>query len=125
MVEQKQRHGCLTTWLILMIIAGSLTALMSLLGSQAIKQTFPAAPDWYAFPVMTIFSIFNLVCVIALFKWKKWGFWGLLVSYLVNIFMNLSIGLAIRESLYGLGGIVFLYAVLHIGKEKRGWTQLE
>ncbi len=28
MATQKQRHGCLTTWLILMIIANSMTTLM-------------------------------------------------------------------------------------------------
>ena len=107
-----------------MIIANSATALMYLLGSQAIKQAFPAAPDW-AFPVLAVFSIFNLVCAIALFKWKKWGFWGLLVSSIVVLIVNLSIGLGIGQSLFGLVGIVLLYAVLHIGKEKKGWSQLE
>ena len=121
MSEQKQRHGCLTAWLVLMIIANSATALRYLLGSQAIKQAFPAAPGW-AFPVLAVIGIFNLVCAIALFKWKKWGFWGFLVFSIVALNVNLSIGLGIGPSLFGLLGIVLLYAVLHIGKEKKGYA---
>ena len=124
MMGKKQRHGCLTAWLTLMIIGNSAGALTNILGSQAIKQAFTAAPGW-AIPVLTVLSIFNLVCAIALFKWKKWGFWGFLVSSIVAFLVNLSIGLGIGQSLFGLVGIVLLYAVLHIGKEKKGWSQLE
>jgi hypothetical protein len=124
MVKQKQRHGCLSSSLILMIIANSATALIYLLWSDTIKQAYPAAPGW-AFPVLVVFCIFNLVCVIALFKWKKWGFWGFLVSSIVALIVNLSIGLGFGQSLLGLMGIVLLYAVLQIGKEKKGWSQME
>ena len=124
MIDQKQRHGCLTAWLVLIIIANSATSLIYLLRGQAIKQALPQAPGW-TFPVLAVFSVFNLVCAIALFKWKKWGFWGFLVSGMVAFIINLTIGLGIGQSLFGLLGIVLLYAVLHIGKEKKGWSQLE
>ncbi len=125
MADQKQRHGCLTAWLILMIVANSATALMYLLGSQAIKQTYPDAPGW-AFPVLIVFAIFNLVCAIALFKWKKWGFWGFCVSSIVALVVNLSIGLGIGTSAGGLIGVALLYGILHIGKENnKGWPQLD
>ena len=123
MVEQKQRHGCLTAWLVLMIMGNSAAALIYLLARQTIKQAFPASPGWL-FPVLAVFSIFNLVCAIALFKWKSWGFWGFLLSSIVAFIVNLSTGLGIGQSLLGLLGIVLLYAVLHIGKEEKGWSQL-
>ena len=44
--ELKRRHGCLTTWLILVIVANSLTALLYLFGSGAIREQFPDAPGW-------------------------------------------------------------------------------
>jgi len=123
MSEQKQRHGCLTTLLVLMIIGNSATALMYLFGGSVITQNLPGIPSW-ALVVMCIFAIFNLVCAIALFKWKKWGFWGFIASSIFAFFVNLSIGLGIGQSLLGLVGIAVLFGVLHIGKENKGWPQL-
>lgn len=124
MAEGKSRHGCLTAWLVLMIIANSASALMYLLGSDAIRQALPNAPGW-AFPVLIVFSLFNLVCAIALFQWKKWGFWGFCVSSVVALVVNLSIGLGIGPAVGGLIGVALLYGVLQIGKENKGWPQLD
>ena len=124
MSAQKQRHGCLTASLVLMIIANSATALIYLFGSSAIKQALPGMSSW-ALVVMEIFSTFNLICAIALFKWKKWGFWGFTVSGVVAFFVNLSVGIGIGHALIGIVGIALLYGVLHIGKENKGWPQLD
>jgi hypothetical protein len=124
MADVKSRHGCLTAWLVLMIIANSATALMYLLGSGAIRQTLPNMPGW-AFPVLIVMSLFNLVCAIALFQWKKWGFWGFCASSIVALVVNLSVGLGIVSALSGLLGLLLLYGVLHIGKENKGWPQLD
>ena len=124
MAEQKQRHGCLTAVLVLMIIANSATAFMYLFGGSTIKQNLPGIPSW-ALVVLGIFAVFNLVCAIALFRWKKWGFWGFIASSIVALFVNLSIGLGISQSLLGLVGIALIFGVLHIGKENKGWPQLD
>jgi hypothetical protein len=124
MADAKSRHGCLTTWLVLVIVANSATALMYLLASEGIRRTLPNAPGW-AFPVLIVFSLFNLVCAIALFQWKKWGFWGFCASSVVALVVNLSVGLGVGLALGGLVGVLLLYGVLHIGKEKKGWAQLE
>ena len=124
MGDAKSRHGCLTAWLVLMIIANSATALTYLLGRGAIQGQLPDTPGW-AFPVLTVFSFFNLACAIALFKWKKWGFWGFCASSVVALIVNLSIGLGIGTTLGGLVGVALLYGVLQIGKENKGWSQLE
>lgn len=124
MSEGKQRHGCLTAWLVLMIIANAGTAFMYLLGSAAIKQNFPSAPGW-AFPVLAVMGIANVVCAVALFQWKKWGFFGLLATSIVIFVINLMVGLNIVQAILGLTGFAILYGVLHIGKERKGWTQLD
>ena len=124
MTEAKNRHGCLTAWLVLMIIANSATALAYLVGRDEIQKTLPNAPGW-AFPVLIIFALFNLVCAIALFKWQKWGFWGFCVSAVVALFVNFSIGLGVGSSLGGLVGVALLYGVLQIGKDNKGWPQLD
>jgi hypothetical protein len=124
MSEQKNRHGCLTAFLIFIIIMNSLTALIYLIGSSFIKQTMPNVPSW-AIIVMGIMCILNLVCFIALFMWKKWGFWGSCITAIIAFILNLSMGIGIGQSLLGLIGLAILYGVLHIGKENKGWTQLE
>ncbi|MCK5707535.1 MAG: hypothetical protein KAI43_07755 [Candidatus Aureabacteria bacterium] len=124
MSEQKQRHGCLTALLVLMILANSATVLMYTLGADAIKKSLPGLPSW-ALIVMSVFAVFNLVCAVALFKWKKWGFWGFIVSSIVALGVNISIGMGVGSSLFGLVGIAILYGVLHIGKENKGWPLLD
>jgi hypothetical protein len=120
----KNRHGCLTAYLIVMIIANSLTGLLYVFGADAIKQRLPNMPNW-AFPVLIAMAIINLVCAVALFRWKKWGFWGFALSSLVVFAVNLAIGLSITSAILGLFGVAVLFGVLHIGKENKGWTQLD
>ena len=124
MGEGKQRHGCLTAWLILMIIANSITAVVYLFGSGAIRQQFSSAPGW-AFPVLAFLGIANVVCSIALFQWKKWGFFVFIVTTAAAFVVNLMVGVKLVLVLLGLVGLGVLYGVLQIGKEKKGWTQLE
>jgi len=120
----KQRHGCLTAYLVFMIIANSASALIYLVGSEGIRRNLPNMPEW-AFPVLIVGGIFNLSCAIALFRWKKWGFWGFVASAVTVSFVNLYIGLAPSSALGGLVGVAFLYGVLRIGKEREGWSQLD
>lgn len=124
MPAQKQRHGCLTAFLIVMIVLNSITALAYLVGSQAIQQALPGIPAW-ALIVLGVVAVFNLVCAIALFNWKKWGFWGFIISSIVTLVINLNIGLGVAQSLSGLIGVAVLYGVLQIGKENKGWPQLD
>lgn len=124
MSEVKQRHGCLTTWLVLMIVINSVTALMYLFGSEMIGKSLPSAPGWM-FPVLAVASLFNVACAVALFKWKKWGFYGFVVTSVVALVVNLMLGIGPLQSVLGLVGLAILYGVLQIGGEKKGWSQLE
>jgi len=120
----KERHGCLTAYLVFAIIANSATVLLYLFGAEAIKRSTPNMPDW-AFPVLIVLLMFNLACTIALLRWKKWGFWGLVASTAVTLGVNLTIGLGLSSAMIGVLGVIFLYGVLHIGKENKGWPQLD
>jgi len=115
MPRKKQRHGCLTAYLIFAIIVNSAVALWYLFGGLV---------EYSIGAILITLTIFNIVCVIALLKWKKWGFWGVVGLTIVGLFLNLYIGLG-PESFSGLIGIGVLYWVLHIGKENKGWPQLD
>ena len=107
-----------------MIIANSATALMYLVGAEDIRRKIPEIPQW-SFPVLIVGAILNLVFAIALLRWKKWGFWGFVATAMVLFFVNLSLGFALGPALVGLLGVAILYGVLHIGKERQGWSQLD
>jgi len=120
----KQRHGCLTAFLVLLAIANSLTAVLYLFWGDWINRSLPSTPGW-AFLVLAVFAIVNLICAIALLRWKKWGFFGFIGSSVGTFFVNLVIGINILQALFGFAGIGILYWVLQMGKAKKGWTQLE
>lgn len=120
----KDRHGCLTTYLVFMIIVNSGLSLLYLLGSEWLRKNGPNLPDW-AFWVLAVAGLFNVLCAVALLKWKRWGFWGFIASAIVASVVNISIGLGVSSIFAGAFAVAVLYGVLQIGKENKGWPQLE
>ena len=128
MTETKDRHGCLTVWLVLMLIANAVTALsyagLILLRPGAAHAAQPHAPTWARFVLMAG-CIANIVFAVALFRWKRWGFLGFVVTAILALTINLSIGIKPAFVMTGASGIIILYGVLQIGGNKKGWAQLE
>jgi len=139
MSKSPKRHGCLTTYLVFLVICAILGMLINLFGIPEVilkyflnrpqwptyfyAETYPNRAEW-AIPVSFIMQIFSLICVIQIFHWRKWGFWGLCALYLANFILYLKYD--VRPPLIGpILAIVVLYGVLHIGKENKGWTQLK
>ena len=128
----KERHGCFLAWLILMLIANSLTVLIYsiflvanfmgiiLLSQLPIKVTLLHI-------VMLIFATgANVIFTIALFKWKKWGFWGFAAMGVIAFAINLNIGIGLIQCFLGLAGIAVLYGVMQIEKNRvSAWQNLE
>lgn len=119
----KSRHGCLTTLLVVMLLGNSASALLYIFARDLILQTMPSTSNGVLY-ILAIMSMFNLACVIGLFTLKKWAFWGFTLSSLVALGINLYLGLG-AQSLTGLIGVALLYGTLHIGKENKGWPQLD
>ncbi len=124
MADGKNRHGCLTTFLVVGIIANTFTVLFYTLGSAMVRAASPNLPGW-APPVLAVMGICNIAFFAAIFRWKKWGFYGFLASAAITFAINLSVGLNIVTSVLGLSGIAILYWVLQMGGENNGWRQLE
>ena len=121
----KSRHGCLTAFLIFMMVVNAATAAFYLFAGDQVRQAIPNAPPWMIYALVVI-SLFNLACAVALFTWKKWGFWGFAASSVVSLGLNLMLGLGVAQSLLGLLGIAILFGVLQIGDGRtKGWPQLE
>lgn len=124
-MEAKQRHGCVTAWLILMIIANSFTAITYLFASDMITRALPGDASQGLIILLGIVGVANVMFSILLFQWNKWGFWGFCITSVIALFINLSMGLGIGQSVMGLIGIGILYGVFQIKKnDVSAWDNL-
>jgi hypothetical protein len=122
----KQRHGCVTAWLIVMIIINSLFAIIYLFASDMITKYLPGNVSTRMIILLGIIGIGNVVFSVLLIQWKKIGFWGFIITSVAALIINLSIGLGIGQSVFGLVGIAVLYGVLQIKKDNiPAWDNLE
>jgi hypothetical protein len=121
----KQRHGCVTAWLILMIVLNSLTAIVYFFASDLITQNLPGEVSTSMIILLGVVGVANVVFSILLFQWEKLGFWGFIGTSLAALIINLSIGLSVIQSIFGLTGLAILYGVLQIKKDdKTAWENL-
>lgn len=124
--EPKQRHGCVTAWLIFMIIGNSISSLTYLFGGNLIAQSFSGGISSFMVALLFFLGLGNVLFAVMLLKWKKLGFWGFIFTSICAVIINLNLGLGIQQSLFGLMGIVILYAVLQIKKDDvAAWENLE
>jgi hypothetical protein len=115
----KQRHGCLTTWLVLVIIINGGLALMYMFADDLLRHS-----SFSERMLSSVISALGVLFAILVFKWKRIGFWGIAVAVAAGIVMNLSMGAGIR-SFTGILGIMILYAALQKKKDGiSGWDNL-
>ena len=146
--REKERHWCLTVFLIVILF----TSLLKLYAYdyRVIFYSFSRDTQFS----LACLSLVNIISAIGIFRWKKWGFWLFAVSACLHILINcyywdlfydglytlmFAVSLDFRgvitwfecifgwlySSIGGFIGIVSLYKLLHIGGDKKGWTQLE
>ncbi len=124
----KQRHGCVTAWLIFIIIASSIAALgyvAFIVNGDLIAAQGLSLPNELLAPLILI-SLLNVLFAIMLLRWKKWAFWGFGVTALITLGINIAIGISISNSVLGLLGVVLLYGVLQIKQDGIStWEHLE
>lgn len=84
----KERGGCLSVWLALLIIVNPLLGFYYLGNARALSSLLHL-PSW-VLPVLAIFSVINTVCVIGIWLWKKWGVFGFLGASIILFFINLG-----------------------------------
>ena len=121
----KERHGCVTTYLILMIIANSFAALLYLLASERIAQNLPGDASTITIILLGLIGVANVIFSVMLLQWKKIGFWGFVVSSILALIINISLKIGMG-SLIGLLGLIILYAVLQISRNNvSAWDNME
>lgn len=107
-----ERSGCLTAFLILMMIGNGLAVLMYLMMGEKIARA--AHIPSYAVIIMILFGIVNIICAFMIYNWKKAGVYGIIASGSLTLIINLAIGLG-PSSFGGLVGIIILLALVSPG----------
>ena len=125
-MESKQRHGCLTAWLVLSIVLNSLGAMVYLFAGDMITKNLPKSISYPMSISLALLGIANVIFSVLLLQWKKLGFWGFTVTSILTFIVNINIGLGVGQSLFGLVGIAILYGVLQIKKgNATAWDNLQ
>ncbi len=118
----KQRHGCLTAFLIAMILANtyiSISYVLSLFSSGNSGN-----PRAWALLVFIVIGLCSILSAVLLLRWRKIGFWTYCGLGALSIILNLALGGGV-VSFVPLISIAILFGVLQIGKANKGWPQLE
>jgi hypothetical protein len=119
-----RRHGCLTAYLVFMLIVNTLTSLAYFSMGNKLLNYYPSAPSGTAY-VFAVGSLINVGIVLFLFWWNKWAFYAFCVMAVLIFGVNLYIGISPVGALFGLIGPVILYGVFQIGGERKGWNYLK
>lgn len=125
----KERHGCVTTWLVFALIANGLVALIYFavsIGSVSLPSEYELAVSSPILIGLGILGIIKVISLVMIWQWQKMGFYGLVATSILAV----ALGLAIDGDASGIGsgfiGIAIFYAILQ-AKENgvSAWDNLE
>ena len=119
---QKQRNGCLTIWLWLIIIFNVLGVVLSAMGTTITENL--NLPGWYL-PVAIVSTIAVVIFAIALLRWKAWGFWGLVAMQGASALVNIGVDHDYFSIISAVIGVAVLVFLLNIGGNNKAWNNLE
>lgn len=116
--QLKKRGGCLTAWLVFLILANLLIALLHLVSVAIARRPIPELPAW-VMPLSVLAALANCVFAIGIWKWKRWGLYGFIGLSLIGFAVNLmTTGFALAVP--GLVGLVILVVLV-----RPVWRHLE
>ncbi len=120
---RKSRHGCLTAYLLFLIVTNGLSAIFLLLSLS--KTNNPDGhPIGWKLVFIGLFSL-GLIGSLALWRWQRWGFWLYLFCTFIWLAIDLAAGAKAVTILSLIAVVAVLYGALQVGRTNRGWTQLE
>lgn len=119
----KQRNGCITAWLWLVIIANLLTTVFY------VATMFEANTSGIAigFGICAILCIVNVLGAILLMRWNKTGFYIFVVSSIINALTNiLVLNVSSVVAISCIIAIIIWWAILQAKKDGVStWEQLD
>lgn len=113
MNELRQRHGCVSFWLWLVIIVNLYSALVNsiaMFGAYTSKMSFGLG-------FMGILGVVNILSAILLMRWNRLGFYMLIVSSIIALIVNIVLlGVPSVIVISSIIAIIIWWAILQIRK---------
>ena len=103
----KQRHGCLTVWLVLMIF-GSIGAI--LIWGRYDEQLSTVFPPILILAV-SINSVVEIFFLIGTLYWKRWAVQGFILTVIVSFLLRILMGIVRDTSFLSIGFAFFMLLV--------------
>jgi hypothetical protein len=110
-VSERQRTGCLSTWLIILIGINVFAAISYITGGNSVFYRRPEAPDWLLIAFGVVF-VLNIICAYGLWAWKKWGLYGFGLSFVATMALHAVIGGNTIAVLIAILGIFMIFALI-------------
>lgn len=125
-MRNKERHGCLTAWLIYLIISSAIISYVCFFKTIVLFQNLPEEYSENVSLIVGSVGILNIFFCYLLFKWIKLGFWGLIATNFIMIIIQLMNGSDLIRPTLGVSCIIMLYFILQRKKNNiSGWDNLE
>ena len=125
-MRNKQRHGCLTAWLIYLMISSTLISYIFFFkNNDEIEKLQLDFSENFSILIGSI-GILNILFCYLILKWVKLGFWGLIVTNFIMMIVHIMNGSNLMRPTLGLSCIIMLYFLLRLKKKNvTGWDNLE
>lgn len=101
------RGGCLTAFLVLMIVANAGTALLYFLNPGPIIAQFPRLGGG-PLALLGVGMLLNIVLATLVWQWRRVGVYGFIAVALVVFPINLYVGIPLIRATVGLAGPLIL-----------------
>lgn len=125
-MQNKQRHGCLTAWLIYLIIAYSFSTIFYFFKTDEISKVLEYKISENMILLRGSLGILGVIFSIMLLKWVKLGFWGIFIISILLFAAQLVNDDNIMSPFFILLCLIILYALLQLKKSNvSGWDNLE
>jgi hypothetical protein len=104
--KQAKRSGCLTTFIIVLIVLYALGALGAFLSGPILSGLMPEYTTNTSYSIISgVLSLLNIIFLIGVWKYKKWGFYGFVAISVLNIIISIFLTSSIITSL--ISGLIF------------------
>ena len=123
---EKQRHGCVTAFLIFLMIANSASVILYFFATEFMSKTLSIEISDSDKIFLSIFKIANLISCILLFQWKKIGFWLYIATNVATVVLSIYQGKGTSQLWSALFGIALLFGIMQIAIKngKTTWNEL-
>ncbi len=125
-MRNKERHGCLTAWLIYLIIAYSIVSLGLFFNSENMAKRLQYITSENELLIVASMGVLNAMFAFLLLKWVKLGFWGIFSTSLILCVIQISGSENVLNPIVTLICVFILYRLLKLKKGNvSGWDNLE